>query len=264
MKLCVIGLGQMGSTLVQGILDQGVFSAEEIIGCDLRHKELEASFADRITTTADNRVGARQAEVILLAVKPQVIDQVLTEIKDLVEDKLLISIAAGVTIDRIKNNLPASVRLVRVMPNTPALVKAGISALSFSDNCTTKDRELTHQIFCGVGEVIAVKEEMMDAITGLSGSGPAYVYTMIEALSDGGVLKGLPRKQALKLAAATVLGSAKMVLETEKHPAELKDMVTSPGGTTIAGLEELESGAFRSLLIKTVKRATERSEELGN
>ena len=263
MKLCIIGLGQMGSTLLQGILDQGVFAPEEIIGCDKNLEEIATDALEGINTTADNCKGVKQADVVLLAVKPQILEDVLEEIEELLDDKLIISIAAGVSIARIRKNISTSVRTARVMPNTPVLVKKGVSAISFSYNCTEKDTELVRNIFSGVGEVVEVEEKMMDVITGLSGSGPAYVYTMIEALSDGAVLKGLPREQALKLAAVTVQGAAEMVLKTGKHPAELKDMVTSPGGTTIAGLEELESGAFRALLMKTVKRAAERAEELG-
>lgn len=263
MKLCMIGLGQMGSTLLKGILAQGVFAPEEIIGCDCQLSEIAEESLEGIKTTTDNLQGVKQAEAVLLAVKPQVLEDVLQEIEEVVADKLIISIAAGVRIARIRKNISTSVRTARVMPNTPVLVQQGVSALSFSYNCTEEDKQLVRKIFSAVGEIVEVEEKMMDVITGLSGSGPAYVYTMIEALSDGAVLKGLPREQALKLAAATVQGAAKMVLETDQHPAQLKEMVTSPAGTTIAGLEELEKGAFRSLLIQTVKKAAERSQELG-
>ncbi len=263
MKLCVIGLGQMGTTIIQGIRAENIFAGEDIVGCDPRAEEIDSQKLGEISIIEDNRVGVKKADIILIAVKPQILMKVLDEIKDLLEDKLLISIAAGVKIDRISTSLPSSVRKVRVMPNTPALIKSGVSALSFGDNCNEEDHRLVQKIFRGIGETVEIEEKLMDAVTGLSGSGPAYVYTIIEALSDGGVLKGLPRKQARRLAAATVLGAARMVLETDKHPAQLKDMVTSPAGTTIAGLEELEKGALRSTLISAVSRAADRSAELG-
>lgn len=265
MKLCVIGLGKIGSALVQGMLQAGIYQAEEIIGCDINVTVKESNEAyGGIQTTTDNCQGAEQSEVVLLAVKPQVINKVLVEIKDVVKDKLVVSVAAGISIDHLESFLPSSCRVVRVMPNTPILVKEGISAIASNKTATKEDVEMVKEMFSGVGEVVEVEEELMDAVTGLSGSGPAYVYMIIEALADGGVLTGISRELALKLAAQTVLGSAKMVLETGKHPGELKDMVTSPGGTSIRGVEVLESHGLRGVIIDAVKKATERSKELNN
>jgi pyrroline-5-carboxylate reductase len=263
MKLCIIGLGKMGSALLQGMLEAGVFQAKDITGCDLRVAEEESSqdFSG-IRTTKNNCMGAEDADIILLAVKPQVINGVLEEIKESVQNKLIISIAAGININRIESYLPSSCRIVRVMPNTPILVKEGISAIAPNTGVTEEDLQIVRDIFGGVGKIVEVEEKLMDAVTGLSGSGPAYIYIIIEALADGGVLMGLPRELSLKLAAQTVLGSARMVLETGKHPGELKDMVTSPAGTTIQGLKVLEDNALRGIILNAVKEAAERSREL--
>ncbi len=176
---------------------------------------------------------------------------------------LLISIAAGVPIARLESALDAGARVIRVMPNTPALVGASATAYALGKSATPGDAALTDKIFSAVGLVFQLKESLLDAVTGLSGSGPAYVYLVIEALSDGGVAAGLPRDVATKLAAQTVFGSAKMVLETGQHPAALKDMVASPGGTTVEGLHELEKGRLRGVLISAVRAATEKSRKLG-
>ena len=264
MKICVLGLGKMGSTLVQGMIDNNIFAPEDIVGCDLKvEKKDNNSRFGGIKTVSDNTVGVELADTVLLAVKPGIIDQVISDINSVLDNKLVISIAAGVTISHLKEKLPSSCRVIRVMPNTPALVKAGMSAYAPGSAVTKSDRMLVKKILKGVGEVVKVKEELMDAVTGLSGSGPAYGYMMIEALADGGVLQGLPREEAVKLAAQTMLGAAKMVLETDKHPGELKDMVTSPGGTTINGVETLEQNGLRGILIEAVKKASERSQELG-
>ncbi len=263
MKLCVIGLGKMGSALVSSILNSGIYKAEEIIGCDINveSEESNQNFGG-ILTTNDNVMGTEEADIILLSVKPQVIDDVLDEIKGAVVDKLVISIAAGISNFYINSILPTSSRVVRVMPNTPALVKEGISAIAPGDNVTEEDIRLVKDIFEAVGEVIQIDEKLMNAVTGLSGSGPAYIYMIIEALADGGVRMGISRELSLKLAAQTVLGSAKVVLKTGKHPGELKDMVTSPGGTAIQGVETLEMHGLRGVLIDAVKKATARSKEL--
>lgn len=264
MKICVIGLGKMGSTLVQGILQNKNYKPEDIIGCDIKveNKEKNEKY-NGIKTVNNNKKGVKEADTILLAVKPGIIDKIIKEIKPETENKLVISIAAGVTIEHLQNHLPSSSRIIRVMPNTPALVKAGVSALTPGPEVRPQEIEMVKNILQEIGKVVEVKEELMDAVTGLSGSGPAYGYIIIEALADGGVLKGLPREEAIKLAAQTMLGAARMVLETDKHPGELKDMVTSPGGTTITGVEALEEEGLRGILIKAVKRAAEKSEELG-
>jgi pyrroline-5-carboxylate reductase len=179
------------------------------------------------------------------------------------ERHLLVSIAAGVTLAKMEANLPAGIRIIRVMPNTPALVGASASAFALGKTATPDDGQIVSTLFSAVGVAFQVKESLLDAVTGLSGSGPAYVYMIIEALSDGGVAAGLPRDIATKLAAQTVLGGAKMVLETGLHPGTLKDMVTSPGGTTIEGIHELEKGSLRAALINAVRAATEKSKRLG-
>lgn len=263
MKLAVIGLGKMGSTLIQGILDTGFLSQEEITGSDVIVEECEQNSDYGGIATVNNNREAAAAEVILLAVKPQVIDDVLDEINPVMEGKLLISIAAGITTEYLQANLPESSRVIRVMPNTPALVREGMSAVTSGENAGTEDLEFTCEMLRSVGEVITVKEELMDAITGLSGSGPAYGYLMIEALADGGVFCGLPREQAQKLAAQTLLGAARMVLTVDKHPGELKDMVTSPAGTTITGMKVLEEKGLRGTLMEAVKAARDRSRQLG-
>ena len=179
------------------------------------------------------------------------------------DQHLLISIAAGVTLARMEAALPAGARVIRVMPNTPALVGASASAFACGKSATPEDGQLAQKLFSSVGVALQVKETLLDAVTGLSGSGPAYVFLMIEALSDGGVAAGLPRDIATKLAAQTLLGSAKLLLETGQHPAALKDMVTSPGGTTIEGLHELEKAGVRGALINAVRAATDKSKKLG-
>lgn len=204
------------------------------------------------------------ANVILLAVKPDQVNDVLAEARPHFTDKhLLVSIAAGVTLARMESVLPPGARVVRVMPNTPALVGASASAFALGKSAIAEDGQLAQKLFSSVGVAYQVKESLLDAVTGLSGSGPAYVFLMIEALSDGGVAAGLPRDIATKLAAQTLLGSAKLLLETGQHPGALKDMVTSPGGTTIEGIHELEKGGLRAALMNAVRAAADKSRKLG-
>jgi len=202
--------------------------------------------------------------VIILAVKPQIMGAVLKEIASAVDDgKLLISIAAGVATKKLREHLGKAARLIRVMPNTPALVLEGVTAIARADGLKPGDLEVAQELFGAVGRVVVLDESALDAVTGLSGSGPAYIAVAIEALADGGVKMGLDRATATLLAAQTVLGSARLILETGVHPGQLKDMVSSPGGTTIAGIAALEDGGFRRALIQAVERATLRSRELG-
>ena len=216
-------------------------------------------------TTADNRAVARHADLLLLAVKPQSMSSLLAEVREIVADKkpLVVSIAAGITLGQLAAELGASTRLVRVMPNTPCLVDASASGFAPGDRATDDDIALVQTLLDTVGRAFRVPEHLLDAVTGLSGSGPAFVYLVIEALSDGGVRVGLPREVATALAAQTVLGAAKMVLETGLHPGVLKDQVASPGGTTIAGLHELERAGVRGALMNAVEAATRRAAELG-
>ncbi len=265
-RLAFIGGGNMAEALLRGALSAKRLRADEVIGTDVREERLgflRETYG--IATSGSNAEAAAQSEIVLLAVKPQVMPTVLEDVRKVISDRqLVISIAAGVSTRTIAEALSRPVRIVRVMPNTPALVLEGVSALARGSHATLQDMETTRHFFEGVGRVVVVEERLMDAVTGLSGSGPAYVFLVIEALSDAGVNVGLPREVATALAAQTVRGAAQMVLETGKHPAQLKDLVTSPGGTTIAGLQVLENGAVRASLINAVEAAARRAQELGS
>ena len=226
-----------------------------------RRDRLKSQFG--VHVSSDNRQAVAWAQVVILAVKPQTMPAVLLEIGADLSRKMVISIAAGVTIRAIAEQASGATKIIRAMPNTPALIREGMTAMAFSDGISDEDKQVARTIFEAVGRVLPVEERLMDAVTGLSGSGPAYVFQAIEALADGGVKMGLPRQTAELLAAQTVLGAARMVLESGEHPAKLKDRVASPGGTTIAGLHQLERGGFRATLMGAVEAATKRSEELG-
>jgi pyrroline-5-carboxylate reductase len=260
-----LGAGKMATALARGIASAGLAAPSQIRASDPSPGAL-VSFARETgsKTTASNIAVVQFANVVILAVKPAHVGELLEEIRpSLTPRHLVISIAAGVPIARLEIGLGAGVRVIRVMPNTPALVGASATAYALGNAATAADAALAQRLFSAVGLAFQVKESLLDAVTGLSGSGPAYVYLIIEALSDGGVASGLPREMATKLAAQTVYGSAKMVLETGQHPGTLKDMVTSPGGTTIEGLHELEKGKVRGVLINAVRAATEKSRKLG-
>ncbi|MCS7224798.1 MAG: pyrroline-5-carboxylate reductase [Armatimonadetes bacterium] len=262
--LAIIGSGAMGSALIRGLLNSGAMSPNQIIATDIDPKRLEEAQKLGCQVTSDNRLAARQSHILLLAVKPQVMDEVLTELVPAVNptQHLVISIAAGIPIAKIEKHLPEGTPIVRVMPNTPAQVLAGASALAPNRFVTREQREIAKAIFAASGIALEVEERYLDAVTAVSGSGPAYVCLFIEALADGGVRAGLPRTIALTLAAQTVLGTARMVLETGAHPGVLKDQVTSPAGTTIAALSVLESRAFRGAVIDAVFAAFQRAREL--
>jgi pyrroline-5-carboxylate reductase len=260
-----LGAGKMACALAGGFVKAGLVSASNIMASDVS-SEARENFAKNVgaKTTGFNPDVLKAASTIVIAVKPDQVAALLKEIDPVTtENHLLISIAAGVTIGRMESELPDGTRVVRVMPNTPALVGASASAFALGKSATAEDAKLVSRLFSAVGVAYQVKEALLDAVTGLSGSGPAYVYTIIEALSDGAVAAGLPREIATKLAAQTVLGAAKMVLETNLHPGALKDMVTSPGGTTIEGLHELERGGVRAALMNAVRAAAEKSKKLG-
>jgi pyrroline-5-carboxylate reductase len=263
MKLGVIGCGKMGTALVQGALSAGLVRAGDVTGTDVipaaRENFMKLTGA---ATTSDIGEVLKASNVILLCTKPQDVFAVLADLSP-GGGKLLISIAAGVKIADLERSTPESVRVIRTMPNTPALVGKGAAAYCMGGRCVAGDEEAVASLLGAVGLAVSVPEKFIDAVTGLSGSGPAYVYLIIEALADGGVMAGLPRAEAIKLAAQTVSGAAEMVLQTGDHPAKLKDMVTSPGGTTIAGLSVLEGRNVRSALIDAVMAATARSAELG-
>jgi pyrroline-5-carboxylate reductase len=260
-----LGAGKMATALARGFVRAEIVFPKEIIA-SARSAANRNSFAGETgaKTVVSNSEVAKFAKVLILAVKPDQTVGILHEVRDsFTKNHLLISIAAGVTLAKLENALPAGARVIRVMPNTPALVGEGASAFALGKNATAADGELAKKLLSAVGLAFQVKENLLDAVTGLSGSGPAYVYQFIEALSDGGVASGLPRDTATKLAAQTVLGGAKMVLETGQHPGALKDQVTSPGGTTIEGLHALEKGKLRATVISAVRAATEKSKKLG-
>jgi pyrroline-5-carboxylate reductase len=263
-KIAVIGAGNMGEALIAGVLASKAAAPDEIHATDVvseRLDQIKARYG--IRTGTDNSAAASWCEILILAVEPQVLDHVLDDLRAvLTEAKLVLSVAAGYPIVRIVSHLTPGVRVVRCMPNTPSAVQAGISALAWGSAVSDEDQRFARAIFESVGGVVVVEERLMDAVTGLSGSGPAYVFLIIEALADGGVKMGLPRDTALGLAAQTVFGAAQMVQETGEHPGRLKDRVTSPGGTTIAGLHELERGCLRTSLMDAVEAATRRSREL--
>lgn len=260
-----LGAGQMATALARGIIRAGLVTAENVRASDVS-AEARTAFAEQTggCTTAENTALPAEVRVLILAVKPAQVPAVLAEVAPLLTPAhLLISIAAGVSLARIEAALPAGTRVVRVMPNTPVLVGAGASAFARGRAATAADAELVHRLFGAVGWVDEVPEPLLDAVTGLSGSGPAYAFQIIEALSDGGVAAGLPRPLATRLAAQTLLGAARLVLESGQHPAVLKDRVTSPGGTTIEGLHELEKAGVRGALMNAVRAAAEKSRRLG-
>ncbi|GAO03899.1 pyrroline-5-carboxylate reductase [Anaeromyxobacter sp. PSR-1] len=264
-KIAFLGTGNMAEALVKGLLRAGTATREEILCSEPRAErraEIQARYG--VETSGDNRALAERADIVVLSVKPQTMDPLLVEIAPAIDHrKLVVSIAAGIPILAIARKLGAGVRIVRVMPNTPALVGAGATALARGAHATDADLEQARALFQSVGTTEVVEEPLLDAVTGLSGSGPAFVFLAIEALADGGVKVGLARPVAMALAAQTVLGSAKLVLETGEHPGRLKDQVTSPGGTAIAGVHALEVGGLRAALIAAVEAATRRSRELG-
>jgi pyrroline-5-carboxylate reductase len=264
-RIAFIGAGQMAEALIGGLLKAGLCPPDHLMASDpvpARREVIEHRFG--VPTTSDNRTVCDGADVIVLAVKPQALGHAAAAIAPGVAGKLIISIAAGVPLRRLAELLPSSVRLVRVMPNAPALIGDGMSAVSLGPGVTEHDTRLVRMLFEAVGRVVVVDEAHMDAVTGLSGSGPAYAFACLEAMADGGVHMGLPRGVAEVLAAQTLVGAARMVLGTGEHPGRLKDRVASPGGTTIAGLHALERGGLRAALIAAVDAATRRSRELGS
>ena len=265
LKIGFLGAGKMATALARGFVNAGLVKSEDLVASD----PVEGARAT-FTKETGAKVIARNAEVLklagvlVLAVKPDQTPDLLAEIRDHFSERhLLLSIAAGVPLARLEAGLPPGARVIRLMPNTPALVGASATAFALGKAARPEDGQLAQRLFSSVGIAYQVKESLLDAVTGLSGSGPAYVFLVIEALSDGGVAAGLPRDVATKLAAQTVFGSAKMLLETGLHAGMLKDMVTSPGGTTIEGLHELEKAKVRGALISAVRAATEKSKKLG-
>ncbi len=263
-NIMLIGGGNMGSALVKGILKANLAPPERITVVDVhtgKLEELRSECGVRVDTHPEPHMAA--AEVIMLAIKPQILNDVIDALRDSIRsDQLVISILAGVETTYIRDRLGKKNPVIRVMPNIAATVDAAASALAGCDPVTDEDYEVAEAIFGAVGTVVRVEENLLDAVTGLSGSGPAYIYMVIEALCDGGVKMGLPRNVAMMLATQTVLGAAKLVRETGEHPATLRDQVTTPGGTTISAVHELEERGLRAMLISAVVTATERSKEL--
>lgn len=254
----------MAEAILRGIVENELASPGQITVSDIAESRLEYLKSKySVAVTTENQQSAQNADLLFIAVKPQVIHTALNSIAAVVTPKtLIVSIAAGITIASVQNYFP-EVPLIRVMPNTPVAVGAGMAAIALGSYATREDGELVAHIFSACGRAVLVEEKDMDAVTGLSGSGPGYGFVIIDALADAGVRVGLPRQTALTLAAQTLLGSAKMVLDTQEHPGKLRDMVTSPGGTTIAGIHVLEEKGVRAALIDAVIAATVRSSELG-
>ncbi len=264
-KIAVIGAGNMGRAIIGGLLKGNDADAGQISASRRSERALKA-LAEQfpgINTSSNNAETVKDATIVILAVKPQMVIKVIKEIKTAVTEKtLIISVLAGITTQTLQERFELNLPVVRTMPNTPALVDEGATAICAGDYASEENLDSARAVFEAVGSVEAVPEYLMDAITGLSGSGPAYIYMIIEALTDAGVKQGIPRMIAASLSAQTVLGAAKMVIETGKHPAILKDEVTTPGGTTISAIAELESHGLRNMLINAVATATARSKEL--
>lgn len=264
-EIAFVGVGSVGETLMKGLFDAGAIDASHVRATHPgRERREELSSRHGVRVFESNAEGVRGAEMVLLCVKPQILLKVVEEIApELSDQTLIISIAAGVPIEAMERRLHRNARVVRVMPNTPCLVGAGASALAAGPHATDEDLRQAERVFSAVGKTVVVEESLLDAATGLSGSGPAYVFLVIEALADGGVKMGLSRDRSMRLAAQTVFGAAKLLIETGEHPGRLKDQVTSPGGAAIAGIHTLESGGLRTTLINAVEAATLRSKELG-
>nr|WP_026834450.1 pyrroline-5-carboxylate reductase [Eubacterium xylanophilum] len=264
MMLGFIGCGNMATAMMTGIIGKGTFSKEEIIAADKSEAATEKiSNALGVKTTGDNAEVAKAADVLVIAVKPFHLEAAINEIKDHIKsDALIISIVAGQSIEKIEKMFGKSIKLVRTMPNTPALVLEGAAGVCFNSNITDAEKEVALGIFRSFGIAHEVPESMIDAVVGVSGSSPAYVFMFIEAMADAAVADGMPRALAYDFAAQSVLGSAKMVLETGKHPGELKDMVCSPAGTTIEAVQILEDKGLRSAVIEAQRACVKRSKEL--
>jgi len=265
-RIGFIGAGNMATALIKGILKANLVPSDFVSASDVDIEKLDSLKSEYGINVVfkDNEKLVTESDIIVLAIKPQIFEKILKEIAPkLDKSKLIISIAAGISTEYIENIVEKDLKIVRAMPNTPALILEGATAIAPGAHAAEDDLRIAYKIFDAVGKVAVVDESQMDAVTGLSGSGPAYIFMIIEALSDAGVKMGLSRSVAMKLAAQTVMGAAKLQIETDMHPGRLKDMVTSPGGTAIAGIHTLEQGGLRTTLINAVESATMRSIELG-
>jgi pyrroline-5-carboxylate reductase len=265
-RIAVLGAGKMGEALITGMIDAGIASKKNFIATAAHEQRLEAlrkKFG--IETTLSNSEAVRRAHLVLLCVKPQTVEDVLRQISDdLTPGHVVISVAASVTTQFMESLLPRPIPVLRTMPNTPCLIKKGMTAIAPGKHATAEHIAQAQKIFDNIGRTLILDEKHMDAVTGLSASGPAFVYIIIESFIEAGVKVGLPREAATQLAAQMVLGASSMVLETGEHPAKLKDLVTTPAGCTVDGILELEDGGLRVTLIKAVVRATHRAKELVN
>lgn len=265
MKIGFIGSGNMGGAIIGGIINNKIAVSSDVIVSDKNSDALSKINAEYgVYITADNKETAQKSDILFLCIKPQFLYFVIDEIRDVIsENTVIVSIVAGQSVAAITNAFGKKIKLIRVMPNTPVLVGAGMSALTVNDNITEEEKEIVLDIFNSFGKGEIVTENLMDAVTAVSGSSPAYVFMMIEAMADAAVMGGLPRSQAYIFAAQAVMGSAKMVLETDKHPGELKDMVCSPAGTTIDAVAVLEQDGFRNSIIDAMSACMEKSKEMG-
>lgn len=265
-RIAILGTGNMGEALLSGMLRAGLVEKGQVVATGTRSERMD-EIRERygVTATTDNRAAVRDAEILLIAVKPQAMSGLLGEIEvDVRPQSLVITIAAGIKTSTISRRLGEGNPVIRAMPNTPVRVDEGATAIAPGAGATEKHMAKAKAIFDAVGKTVVVPERLLDAVTGLSGSGPAYIYMVIEALIDGGVKMGIPRQVATRLAEQTVLGAAKLVRETQLHPAILRDQVTTPGGTAIAAIHELEAHGLRPMLISAVETATRRSSELSS
>lgn len=263
-KIGFIGCGNMSQAMIGGVVNAEIFQGENILVSDLNEKSLE-TVANKygVTITTDNLEVAKKSDILVLAVKPNLYGVVISQIKDAVKnDVIIVTIAAGKSIESTETTFGRDIKVVRVMPNTPALVGEGMSSMVPNKLIENKELEEVIRVFESFGSAEVVEEKLMDVVTSVSGSAPAYVYMFIEAMADGAVLDGMPRDKAYKMAAQTVLGAAKMVMETGMHPGQLKDMVCSPGGTTIEAVTILEEKGLRNAVIAAMRRCTEKSKEM--
>jgi pyrroline-5-carboxylate reductase len=263
MKIGFLGAGAMGGAILSGALETGVVKPEDVYVYDLS-EQIKKKYSELGCNIVSSNIElGSNSDMVVVSLKPQYAQGGLKELGDTLDGKALISIMAGVTTETLRKWTAGDFRLLRLMPNTPALVGAGAFALDSNTDLTQEEKDFAEKLFSSIGIVEWMPEPLIDTACGLSGAGPAYIYLVIEALADGGVMKGLTRPTAMRLAAQTVYGAAKMVLETGKHPGELKDMVCSPGGNTIVGVKTLEEHGIRGAFIDTVDKATERAKELG-
>ncbi len=261
-KVGIIGCGNMGGAILYGALESGILSKDDVYVYDINPAMMEKASSWGVHLSRNDEDVCQNADLILLAVKPQNAAEALAQCKKALEGKALMSIVAGVTVSRLQAMIDGTPRILRIMPNTPAMVFEGAFALCSDNDFTNEELEAAKSLYSSIGIVELVPEHLIDAVCGLSGGGPAYVSMFIEAMADGGVKQGLPRKTAYRLAAQTCLGTAKMILEMNIHPGELKDMVTSPGGTTIEGCEALEKGGMRAAVMECINAGAEKSKQL--